>query len=35
MKCYYHPNEDAVATCARCGVGLCKEQEEQDEGEDQ
>ncbi|MBR6310403.1 MAG: hypothetical protein IKR52_04300 [Paludibacteraceae bacterium] len=25
MKCYYHPNEDAVATCARCGVGLCRE----------
>lgn len=24
MKCYYHPNEEAVSTCAKCGVGLCR-----------
>jgi hypothetical protein len=28
MKCFHHPNEDAVATCAKCGVNLCKECEE-------
>ncbi|MDR0763047.1 MAG: hypothetical protein LBF01_00935 [Bacteroidales bacterium] len=28
MKCFHHPSEDAVATCAKCGVGLCKECEE-------
>lgn len=24
MKCYYHPTEEAVSTCAKCGVGLCR-----------
>lgn len=24
MKCYYHPTEEAVANCAKCGVGLCR-----------
>jgi hypothetical protein len=23
MKCYYHPNGDAVAVCKHCGRGLC------------
>ena len=23
MKCFYHPNEDAVAQCQKCGRGLC------------
>jgi hypothetical protein len=31
MKCFHHPSEDAVATCAQCGVGLCKECEEASE----
>ena len=25
MKCYYHEDRDAVATCQNCGKGLCKE----------
>lgn len=25
MKCYYHENRDAVATCTMCNKGLCKE----------
>ena len=25
MKCYYHHDRDAVATCTRCGKGLCAE----------
>lgn len=24
MKCYYHPNQEIVATCTECGKGLCK-----------
>lgn len=24
-KCYYHPERGAVTTCAKCGVGICKE----------
>ena len=23
--CYYHPGRLAVATCARCGVGICRD----------
>lgn len=23
-KCYYHPDRGAVATCAKCGVGICE-----------
>ena len=23
MKCFHHPNDDAVATCPRCTRGLC------------
>ena len=25
MKCFYHEERDAVATCSRCNKGLCKE----------
>lgn len=25
MKCFYHEEREAVATCQRCGKGLCKE----------
>ena len=25
MKCYNHPDRDAVAMCSECGVGLCNE----------
>lgn len=25
MKCYHHPDRDAVAACMECGRGLCKE----------
>lgn len=25
MKCYHHPDRDAVATCNECGRGLCQE----------
>lgn len=25
MKCYFHPEKDAVATCQNCGKSLCKE----------
>lgn len=25
MKCYYHPNRDAVAQCVECNRGLCSE----------
>lgn len=25
MKCFYHEERDAVATCKRCNKGLCKE----------
>lgn len=24
-RCYYHPDTPAVATCAKCGAGLCKD----------
>ena len=24
-NCYYHPERGSVATCARCGVGICRE----------
>ena len=24
MKCYYHPSEDAVATCTECGMAMCE-----------
>jgi len=24
MHCYYHENEEAVATCSRCGKSLCR-----------
>lgn len=24
-KCYYHPERGAVATCTKCGVGICRE----------
>lgn len=24
-NCYYHGNRPAVATCAQCGVGICRE----------
>lgn len=25
MKCYNHAERDAVAACAECGKGLCRE----------
>jgi len=25
MKCYNHPEKDAIGTCARCGRGICPE----------
>ena len=25
MKCFYHEDKDAVATCQNCGKGLCRE----------
>lgn len=25
MKCYNHPDRDAVGTCVDCGKGLCQE----------
>ena len=25
MKCFNHPDQDAVATCQKCGKGLCRE----------
>ena len=25
MKCFNHEDRDAVATCQKCGKGLCKE----------
>lgn len=28
MNCYFHPQAEAVATCGKCGVALCKECEE-------
>jgi hypothetical protein len=24
MKCYYHPDVEAVATCSNCGKGVCQ-----------
>ena len=24
MKCFYHPEEETVASCVECGKGLCK-----------
>lgn len=24
-KCYYHPERGAVATCAKCGAGICRD----------
>lgn len=28
MNCYLHPEKEAVSVCGQCGVGLCKECEE-------
>lgn len=28
MKCYVHPEEEAVVTCAKCGVAMCHACEE-------
>ena len=28
MNCYLHPQVEAVATCGKCGIALCKECEE-------
>lgn len=28
MKCYFHPEREAVVTCAKCGVAMCHECEE-------
>ncbi|MBP5158641.1 MAG: hypothetical protein ILP18_12305 [Treponema sp.] len=28
MNCYFHPQVEAVATCGKCGVAMCKECEE-------
>lgn len=25
MKCYYHPNRDAVGTCSQCGKAACRD----------
>ena len=25
MKCFYHEDREAAATCQRCGKGLCRE----------
>lgn len=25
MKCYSHPEKDAIGTCSRCGKGVCEE----------
>ena len=25
MKCYYHPERDAVVQCVECSMGLCSE----------
>lgn len=25
MKCYYHPQKDAISQCSDCGKGLCEE----------
>ncbi len=25
MKCYYHPDKDAVGVCVRCGKAVCAE----------
>jgi len=25
MKCFYHPDRDAVSTCSACGRAVCKE----------
>ena len=24
-RCYYHPDKSAVATCTKCGVGICRD----------
>lgn len=24
-KCYYHPERNAVATCSKCGAGICRD----------
>lgn len=24
MNCYFHPEEESVVTCAKCGVGMCR-----------
>ena len=24
-KCYHHPSQDAVAQCAGCGKGICRD----------
>ena len=24
MKCAFHPNEDAVGSCSKCGAGICQ-----------
>lgn len=28
MNCYYHPHEEGVVTCGKCGVALCRECEQ-------
>lgn len=28
MNCYYHPHEEGVVHCAKCGVALCRECEQ-------
>lgn len=28
MNCYFHPQVEAVATCGKCGVAMCRECEE-------
>ena len=25
MKCFYHPNKDAIGNCKNCGKGICRE----------
>ncbi len=31
-NCYYHPERGSVATCAKCGVGICKDCAIKDDG---
>ncbi len=32
MKCYFHPIEEAVASCTQCGMGMCNKCFELSEG---